>query len=128
VSSCVEGILAQRLVRTLCRECRERFTPTIEDVPADFPLGEYLKSARGLYRAAGCRHCRGTGYQGRVGIYELLETNDEVRRLAAERTPTHLVTEAARKAGMRTLREDGWRKVRQGVTSVDEVLRVTKCN
>ncbi len=126
VSSCVEGVLAQRLVRTLCRECREQYMPTPEDVPEDFPLGECLKSGRGLYRAAGCRHCRGTGYQGRVGIYELLETNDEVRRLAAERTPTHLVAQAAMRAGMRTLRQDGWRKVRKGVTTIDEVLRVTK--
>jgi general secretion pathway protein E/type IV pilus assembly protein PilB len=126
VSSCVEGILAQRLVRTLCRECREQFTPTMEDVPEDFPLGECLKSGRGLYRAAGCRHCRGTGYHGRVGIYELLETNDEVRRLAAERTPTHLVAQAAMRAGMRSLRQDGWWKVRKGITTIDEVLRVTK--
>ncbi len=79
-----------------------------------------------LYQAAGCRHCRGTGYRGRLGLFELLEATDEIRRLSAERTPSHLVKKAAREAGMRTLREDGWAKVRRGQTSVDEVLRVTK--
>jgi general secretion pathway protein E len=126
VSSCVEGVLAQRLVRTLCRKCREQFPPTSEDVPEDFPLAECLNSGRGIYRPVGCRHCRGTGYHGRTGLYELLETNDEVRQLASKRTPTHLVKQAAVRAGMRTLREDGWRKVRRGMTTVQEVLRVTK--
>jgi general secretion pathway protein E len=126
VSSCVEGILAQRLVRTLCRKCREEFLPTPEDVPEDFPLGECLKSGRKIHRAVGCRECRGTGYKGRVGIYELLETNDDIRQLAGKRTPTHLIKHAAIAAGMRTLREDGWHKVREGVTTIDEVLRVTK--
>jgi len=128
VSSCVEGVLAQRLVRTLCRKCREQYSPTAEDVPDDFPLAECLKSGRGIYRSVGCRQCRGTGYHGRTGLYELLETNDEVRQLAAKRTPTHLVKKAAMQAGMRTLRDDGWRKVRQGMTTVDEVLRVTKAD
>jgi general secretion pathway protein E/type IV pilus assembly protein PilB len=128
ISSCVEGVLAQRLVRTLCRECREQFIPTAEEVPADFPLEECIKGGRGLYRPVGCRQCRGTGYRGRAGIYELLETNDEVRRLAAERAPTHIVAKAAMDAGMQTLRQNGWRKVRQGVTTIDEVLRVTKAD
>lgn len=128
VSSTVEGVMAQRLVRVLCRECRQPFVPRRGDVPADFPLEECLGRGERLYRAVGCRHCRGTGYLGRTGLYELLETNDEIRRLAAERTPSQVVKEAARRAGMRTLREDGWLKVRRGVTSVDEVLRVTKAD
>jgi general secretion pathway protein E/type IV pilus assembly protein PilB len=128
VSSCVEGVLAQRLVRTLCRKCREQFTPTVEDVPEDFPLAECLKSGRGIYRAVGCRQCRGTGYHGRTGLYELLETSDEIRQLAGKRTPTHLVKQAAVTAGMHTLRDDGWRKVRQGMTTVQEVLRVSKAD
>ena len=93
-------------------------TPTDEDVPEDFPLAECLKSGRGIYRAVGCRQCRGTGYHGRTGLYELLETNDEIRQLAGKRTPTHLVKQAAVTAGMHTLRDDGWRKVRQGMTTV----------
>jgi general secretion pathway protein E/type IV pilus assembly protein PilB len=126
VCSTVEGVLAQRLVRTLCRECRARYTPVAGDVPEDFPLDDLLRNGRALYRAVGCRRCRGTGYNGRTGIYELLETNDEVRRLAGERAPTPVVKQAAVKAGMRTLRHDGWRKVRRGQTTVEEVLRVSK--
>ncbi len=128
VCSTVEGIMAQRLVRTLCPECRKRYTPTLDDVPADFPLEACLNDRIPVFRAAGCRHCRGTGYSGRVGIYELLVTNDEVRRLAGERAPTTVVKQAAMQAGMRSLREDGWRKVLGGQTTVDEVLRVTKAD
>ncbi len=126
ICSTVEGVMAQRLIRTLCPDCREPFTPTEEDVPEDFPLQELLKNGSTLYRAAGCRECRQTGYRGRSGIYELLVTNDEIRALASERAPTNLIKQAAIKAGMRTLRQDGWRKVYRGLTSVEEVLRVTK--
>ncbi len=126
VSSTVEGVMAQRLVRTLCRECRQAYVPRRNELPDDFPAEEVLGRNERIYRAAGCRHCRGTGYQGRVGLYELLEANDEIRRLCAERTPSHIVKKAARSAGMHTLREDAWRKVRRGQTTIDEVLRVTK--
>ena len=126
VCSTVEGILAQRLVRTLCPECCESYIPGPEDVPEDFPRLDSGEDGGAIYRAVGCRHCRGTGYRGRTGIYELLVTNDEIRRLAAERTPTNLVKRAAMQAGMRTLRQDGWRRVGRGQTTVEEVLRVTK--
>ena len=126
VCSTVEGVLAQRLVRTLCRECRDPFTPSFDDVPDDFPLQDCLENGATIYRAAGCRHCRQTGYSGRLGLFELLEADDEVRRLASERASTNLIQQAAVRAGMRTLREDGWRKACRGVTTVDEVLRVTK--
>jgi general secretion pathway protein E/type IV pilus assembly protein PilB len=126
VCSTVEGVMAQRLVRTLCLECREPYTPSPEDVPEDFPLEALMNNGRTIYHAAGCRQCRHTGYRGRTGLYELLTTNDEIRALASERAPTNIVKQAARKAGMRTLREDGWRKVCKGQTTVEEVLRVTK--
>jgi len=126
VCSTVEGIIAQRLVRTLCRECRQSFTPSFDDVPDDFPLQDCLENGATIYRAGGCRHCRHTGYTGRLGLFELLATDDEIRRLASERAPTHLIQQAAIKQGMRTLRADGWQKVCRGQTSVDEVLRVTK--
>ncbi|MBN2477376.1 MAG: Flp pilus assembly complex ATPase component TadA [Pirellulales bacterium] len=128
VCSTVEGVMAQRLVRTLCPECRRPFTPSADDVPDDFPLAECLDNGKTLYQAAGCRQCRGSGYSGRTGLYELLVTDDEVRRLASERAPTNLVQRAAVNAGMRTLRQDGWRKVRRGLTTIDEVLRVTKAD
>jgi general secretion pathway protein E/type IV pilus assembly protein PilB len=126
VCSTVEGVLAQRLVRTLCPECCESYVPGPEDVPEDFPRADLRKDRGEIYRAVGCRQCRGTGYRGRTGIYELLVTNDDIRRLAAERTPTNLIKRAAMQAGMRTLRQDGWRKVCRGQTTVEEVLRVTK--
>jgi general secretion pathway protein E/type IV pilus assembly protein PilB len=128
VSSTVEGVLAQRLVRLLCRECREACHPRQIETPEDFPLDECVRRGERLYRAVGCRHCRGTGYSGRSGIYELLEASDEIRRLAAERSPTHILKQAAVTAGMRTLREDGWRKVRRGLTTIDEILRVSKAD
>lgn len=126
VCSTVEGILAQRLVRTLCPECCESYMPGPEDVPEDFPRTDCQKDDGAIYRAVGCRQCRGTGYRGRTGIYELLVTNDDIRRLAAEKTPTNLIKRAAMQAGMRTLRQDGWRRVCRGQTTVEEVLRVTK--
>ncbi len=124
VSSTVEGVMAQRLVRTLCPACREAYQPIVDDLPDDFPR-QRLTGHR-IYRAVGCRECRGTGYSGRLGIYELLTINDEIRRLASERQPSNLVKRAAIESGMRTLRCDGWEKVLSGETTIDEVLRVTK--
>ena len=128
VCSTVEGIMAQRLVRTLCEECRESVELQPSDVPADFPVDECRASGGKISRAVGCRHCRNTGYSGRIGIYELLEVNDEIRALAQERTATNLLKKAAIKAGMQTLRHDGWQKVLSGKTTVEEVLRVTKAD
>lgn len=127
ISSTLEGVLAQRLVRTLCRHCREAYMPSQEDVPADFPLEAYT-AENPIYRAKGCRACRGTGYSGRLGIYELLVTNEEIRQLASERRSTNDIRKAAVDSGMKTLRQDGWIKVSQGLTTIDEVLRVTKAD
>lgn len=126
VSSTVEGVLAQRLVRRLCPECRRPTRPTAKNVPEDFPLSEVLEKRIRVYIPQGCPACRQTGYRGRVGIYEMLLANDRVRALANERQPTNIIKQAAMEAGMRSLRQDGWDKVLQGMTSVDEVLRVTK--
>lgn len=125
VSSTIEGVMAQRLVRTLCKECREAWMPSYDEVPGDFPIDKFTE-ANPVYKAKGCRSCRGTGYSGRIGIYELLVTNDEIRRLASERRSSLEIKRAAIKNGMMTLREDGWRKVARGITSIEEVQRVTK--
>ena len=125
ISSTLEGIMAQRLVRTLCIHCREAYMPSDEEVPVDFPLDDYT-AGQPIYRAKGCRQCRSTGYAGRLGIYELLVSNDEIRVLASERRSTNEIRKAAIASGMRTLREDGWIKVARGLTTVEEVLRVTK--
>jgi general secretion pathway protein E len=127
VSSTVEGVLAQRLVRTLCKKCCVPTTPTEADLPPDFPI-DLLSSDLPIYRAVGCRDCRDTGYSGRLGLFELLITDDEIRRLASERAPTPILTKAACNAGMRSLREDGWLRVVEGRTTVEEVVRVTRTN
>ncbi len=125
VSSTVSGVMAQRLVRVLCLECRQEYKPQADDVPADFPVSEVLARGDKLYQPVGCRKCRGKGYSGRIGLFELLIADDEIRHLAAERVPSHKVKQAAVQAGMRTLRQDGWQKVARGLTTIDEVMRVT---
>ncbi|MCP4191452.1 MAG: type II/IV secretion system protein [Planctomycetaceae bacterium] len=126
VSSTVEAIMAQRLVRMLCPACTEAYVPAQDEVPSDFPW-EQLKSEGGkIMRAVGCRECRQVGYRGRAGIYELLVTSEAVRELAHERRSSWDVRKQAVEDGMITLRHDGWRKVLSGATSIDEVIRVTK--
>lgn len=124
VSSTVEGIMAQRLLRRLCPKCKEGYTPKQEDLPNDFPWE--LLGNNPMYRSVGCRNCRNVGYLGRMGIYELLVTNEEIKTLAHDRVSTWEIKKAALNAGMRTLRMDAWDKAIAGNTSVDEVLRVTK--
>ena len=126
VASTVEAVMAQRLVRTLCPKCREAYRPNREDLPKDFLWDEYERRGEPLYRPRGCRGCRQLGFEGRQGIFELCVTTDAVRQLAHDRSSSWEIRQAARKDGMRTLREDAWLKVLSGITTVDEVLRVTK--
>ena len=127
VASTVEAVMAQRLVRTLCQDCREAWMPSRDELPDDFPMDDMVHGEP-LYRANGCRSCRGTGYTGRLGIYEMLETDDNIRHLANEKAGTNEIRKAAIEGGMKTLRQDGWIKVARGVTSIDEVIRVTKAD
>jgi general secretion pathway protein E/type IV pilus assembly protein PilB len=126
VASTIEGVMAQRLVRTLCTKCREPWQPVRDDLPHDFPWDEHQAMGVPLFRTAGCRSCRQVGYSGRQGIFELCPTTDEVRQLAHDRASSWAIRKAALAAGMKTLRQDAWLKVLEGVTTVDEVLRVTK--
>lgn len=126
VSSTLEGIMAQRLVRRLCKECREEYTPDKNDLPDDFPWRRFEMTGEKLYRPNGCQKCRGNGYTGRLGIYELLTSNEEIRRLAANKASSAEIKKSARKSGMTTLRDDAWAKALNGITSLDEVVRVTK--
>jgi general secretion pathway protein E/type IV pilus assembly protein PilB len=128
VASTVEGVMAQRLVRTLCPHCRKPSELNAEILPADFPLDQCREQGITIFEADGCRECRSTGYSGRVGLYELLVADERVRNLANERASSFKVKQAARAAGMKTLRENGWRKVLDGRTTVDEVLRVSKAD
>lgn len=124
VASTVEGIMAQRLVRRLCPECKESYHPTKDELPRDFPWEKL--DGKPLFRAQGCRTCRGLGYAGRFGIYELLITNEEIRQLAHDRASSFEIKQLALTHGMLTLRMDAFRKVLEGTTSMDEVLRATK--
>ena len=124
VAGTVEAVMAQRLIRRLCTHCKEAYEPNRNDVPPDFPWDRL--EGKPVYRSVGCRECRNVGYSGRMGIYELLVANDEIRQLALERTSSWEIRKVAVKTGMRTLRMDAWDKVVTGDTSVDELLRVTK--
>lgn len=126
VASTVEGVMAQRLVRRLCGECKEAYQPAQEDLPEDFPFEELTKAGGRIYRHRGCRECRQLGYSGRMGIFELLVANDKVRQLAHDKVSTYEIRQAGIEGGMATLRMDGWRKVLEGKTTVDEILRVTR--
>ncbi len=128
VASTIEGVLAQRLVRVLCEECKEAYRPPTDELPDDFPIDDRLDPSLRLYRPVGCENCRRTGYRGRLGIYELLVANEEIRQLATQGGTSDVLKQAAMRAGMETLRMDGWNKVLAGVTTVDEVLRVTKAD
>jgi len=128
VSSTVEAVMAQRLVRTLCPACKQRYEPKREELPRDFPWDPWRSGGTPIYRSVGCRDCRHVGYRGRVGLFELLVSSDRIRQLAHDRQSSWAIKKAAIEQGMRTLREDGWVKVLAGRTTVDEVVRVTKAN
>jgi len=122
IASTVLGILAQRLVRLVCRECREPY-PVEGEIRRELAaLGPEVRA----YRGRGCEACNYTGYRGRTGIYEFLVVDDELQRLALQKTSAQVIKQAAMAKGMRTLREDGWDKVLRGLTTVAEVLRVTQ--
>jgi general secretion pathway protein E/type IV pilus assembly protein PilB len=125
VSSTVIGVMAQRLVRTICPDCKIEYRHESEhgDIPSDFPVGP--DGSVTLYKGTGCRSCRQSGFRGRMGIYELMLTGDAIRELVVQRTNAIHIRNQALKEGMITLRQDGWRKVLQGKTTVDEVARVT---
>lgn len=121
VASSVEAVLAQRLVRTICKHCREEYTPEKVDLPPDFNW-----QGEKLFRGRGCRECRNTGHSGRKGIFELMVLNDELRELILQRASAGKIRNAAIKNGMITLRDDGWLKVRKGITTISEVVQSTK--
>ena len=122
VASSLEAVLAQRLVRVLCPHCK---------VVDDSPTAATYKAKLGIpldhkiYKSVGCRECRNTGFHGRNAIFEWMDTNVEIRQLILQNTSADKLRDAALRNGMRTLAEDGWRLVRQGATTVEEVLSVT---
>ncbi len=124
VASTVEGVLAQRLVRVLCKHCKVAYTPAVEEIPDDFPrpVPEHF------YKPAGCRECRGTGYAGRRAIFELLRTDPEIGKLCVARASSAAIREYALLNGMLGLRLNGYQRVIDGTTTLEEVLRITKAD
>ncbi|QDU52797.1 GspE/PulE family protein [Gimesia panareensis] len=122
VASTVEAVLAQRLVRVLCKHCKRLYQPHPDKIPPDFPLERMQE----IYEPVGCRHCREMGYSGRIGILELLVNDPVIRKLCTEHASSGQIRDYARKNGWQTLRDAGWEKVLAGITSIDEILRVTK--
>jgi general secretion pathway protein E len=116
ITSSVVAVLAQRLVRVICAECKGPSGTAVS------PMGETVPTFKG----SGCPNCFGTGYLGRVGIFEMMPLNEEIRRLIMQNADASILNEAARRAGMKALREDGWEKISRGITSVEEVMRVTQ--
>jgi type II secretion system protein E len=126
VASTVEGVMAQRLVRTICPECKVAYTPDPVDVPHDFPGADHkIGKMPQVWKGAGCRACRQTGYRGRTGIHELLINTDVIKDLVVQRVNAGIIRKEALANGMRTLRADGWLKVQRGITTIDEVSRTT---
>jgi type II secretory ATPase GspE/PulE/Tfp pilus assembly ATPase PilB-like protein len=123
VAATVEGVLAQRLVRRMCVECQTHYAPSAEQVAAlaGRPVGRMK-----LLRGAGCRACRGTGYKGRVGIFELFTMSDQLRDAVTRRASRSELKAVAVECGFVSLKSDGWEKVQAGTTTVEEVLRVAQ--
>src|SRR5262249_49607556 len=115
LASSLIGVLAQRLVRVNCNSCKRKQRVT-------GPEGDLVD----IYRGDGCERCGQTGFESRIGIFELLDVDEELRRLIVTNPDANILKEAALKSGMRSLKDDGWEKVVAGITTPDEVLRVTQ--
>ncbi len=124
LASSLVGVMAQRLIRILCPYCKEK-TAIEPEFYHEMKLNEERAKKIEAYRAVGCEECRGTGFRGRTGIYELMQISDNIKELILSRQSSSRIKKAAMEKGMSTLREDGWSKVMQGITTIPEVLRVT---
>ncbi len=123
VASSLEAVLAQRLVRVLCPECK---TPDVSTKVTAFKAQNSIPVDVPVYKAVGCEACRETGYHGRHGIFEMMDMSNEIRQMILTNCSSGQIREVAIRAGMRSLSEDGWRLVRKGITTPEEVMRVTK--
>lgn len=124
VGATLEGVLAQRLLRTICSECRVPYSPS-EAILSKMSLTQNSIGDNQFYTGAGCDVCNDTGYKGRQGLFELLDLNDPLRELISERAATVVLKQKAIEMGMRTLREDGLRCIFEGITTIEEVLKYT---
>lgn len=125
VASAVRAIMAQRLLRRVCQKCKEPYTPTAYEMQVLKLNPEELQKTT-IFKGRGCGDCARTGYRGRLGIYEIFQIDEEVRNLIYEKVPANVLRVRAREMGMRTLREDGVRKIMAGMTTPEEVIMITQ--
>jgi len=125
ITSTLEAIIAQRLVRVLCHKCKEAYRPTEQEL-SELGLTPDEAKDKTFYKAKGCNECNGIGYKGRTGIFEVLIMNDKIRRLIMKKAHTAVIRKVAQESGMRTLREDGLLKIYDGITTIEEVVRETQ--
>jgi general secretion pathway protein E/type IV pilus assembly protein PilB len=123
VASSLEMVAAQRLVRLICPKCKTEMPKSDAD-KLRHEFGDEVPDV--LFRGAGCRNCQGTGYRGRQGVFEMMPISDDIRALVLERVSSREIRKLAIREGMSSLREDGWRLVREGRTTAEEVVRMTK--
>lgn len=124
-ASAINLIVAQRLARRLCPECKEAYRPTIEQCESlGFPYNKETGETPLVYRAVGCKACNEIGYRGRMGIHEVMKSSEDIERLIVKNASADVLRAQAIKEGMKTLRDDGFSKVLQGLTSIEEILRV----
>ena len=121
ISSSIIGILAQRLVRNICEKCKEEYTPSDDILKT---VG--LSGKKGIFKGKGCDVCKNTGYKGRIGIFELLIVNDQIKKLVVDKVSSDIIKKKAIEMGMKTLRDDGLDKVLKGITTTEEVIKATQ--
>jgi type IV pilus assembly protein PilB len=124
VAATMEAVLAQRLLRTICKSCRVPYEPS-ESILNQLGLSPHEIGDKHFYTGRGCEDCNSSGYRGRRGLYELLDMNDALRDLICERAPTVVLKQKAIELGMVTLRDDGLRNIYEGNTTIEEVLKYT---
>jgi type II secretory ATPase GspE/PulE/Tfp pilus assembly ATPase PilB-like protein len=125
LSSTITACIAQRLVRIICDQCKIEYRPD-DDVLRSVRVDPDKWRDRTFYRGAGCESCRDTGYRGRLAIFEIMPLWPEIKELTVQRAPTNVIKNKARSLGMRTLLEDGWRRIIDGITTFEEVLKVAR--
>jgi type IV pilus assembly protein PilB len=123
-ASAIDCVMAQRLARKICQKCRQAYRPEAQELLEAGYTEEAIGEIKELFRPAGCSACSKTGYRGRLGLYEVMPISEEIERLTVDRASSEEIRRVARADGMVSLREDGLEKIRQGITSIQEVLRV----
>lgn len=124
IAATVVAVISQRLVRKICASCKEEYEPS-EEYLMELNLAKEDSRKKKFSRGAGCKNCRNTGYRGRMGIFEIMAVNEDLRRLITDQASTNVIRMAAKKNGMHTLRESGMRAIFSGLTTIQEVVRET---